>query len=250
MQQMTKRVTDEDDINSVKDNKESNTAKKLENSSEDNLVKNLRSDMLLTSSVSPKEETFFQKINLKYVFGILLSLFIIIFAWFMLGGPGRPILENGLALLIHTDATPTQSFVSSIGQPTATRTQASATPLPSLTQRPTNTAILKPSATTTRLPSTTTPTPEPSCRDALSITLADVGKTLCTQGTIQQTVEQPNAFMVIFSTKPGSFYWVTYDMVWSKAELNACYQTTGTIVQLGNRPILKFNYSNIPELCP
>lgn len=247
---MTKQVTNQDDINSVKHSKESNAAKKLENSSEDNLVKNLRSDMLQTSSVSPLQETFFQRINLKYVFGILLSLFIIVFTWFMLGGPGRPILENGLALLVNTDVTPTQSVVSSNVQPTTSRPQLSATPLPSLTQRPTNTAYLKPSATATSQPSTITPTPEPACRDALTITLADVGKTLCTQGTILQTVDQPNAFMVVFSSKPGSFYWVTYDMVWSQAELNTCYHTTGTILQLGNRPILKFNYSNLPELCP
>jgi hypothetical protein len=196
------------------------------------------------------EKSFFERINLKYVFGILLTLFIIIFVWFMLGGPGRPTLENGLALLIHKDATPTQAVVSSIVIPTATRPQPSKTTLPTSTLRPTSTPTAWLVATRTSMPSTVTAISTPACRDALTITLADVGQLLCVQGTIIQTAERPNAFMVIFSKKPGSFYWVAYDLVWSKAELDKCYQTKGKIEQLGNSAILIFDYSNLPELCP
>jgi hypothetical protein len=247
---MSNKASDRDDSNSIEYIRVVNAAKKQEKSNEDDLVNTLRSDMLLTSSTSPAQKSFFQKINLKYVFGILLTLFIIIFVWFMLGGPGRPILENGLSLLVHAEATSTQPVVSSVVLPTATVLQPSDTPLPSPTFRPTNTPTVSIATTKTSVPATTTPTSAPACRDALTITTADVGQMLCVQGTIIQTIEQPNAFMVIFNKQPGSFYWVTYDLVWSKAELDTCYQTTGTIVQLGTSPILIFNYSNIPELCP
>jgi hypothetical protein len=247
---MSKKVFDQDDSKSIDQIRKVDSTNKREKSGEDNLVTTLRSDMLLTSSTSPMEKSFFERINLKYVFGILLTLFIIIFVWFMLGGPGRPILENGLALLIHTDATPTQAVVSSVVIPTATRPQPSNTPVPTPTLHPTSTPTSRLVATRSTVPPTVTPTAVPACRDALTITLADMGQTLCVQGTIIKTVEQPNAFMVIFSKKPGSFYWVTYDLVWSKAELDTCYQTKGKIEQLGNSAILIFDYSNLPELCP
>ncbi len=247
---MSKKVFDQDDSKSIDQNRKFDATKKKEKSGEDNLVTTLRSDMLLTSSTSPMGKSFFERINLKYIFGILLTLFIVIFVWFMLGGPGRPTLENGLALLIQIDATPTQAVVSSVVIPTATRPQPSNTPLPTPTLHPTNTPTSRLVATRSNVPPTVTPTAIPACRDALTITLADVGQTLCVQGTIIQTVERPNAFMVIFSKKSGSFYWVTYDLVWSKAELDKCYQTNGKIEQLGNSAILIFDYSNLPELCP
>jgi hypothetical protein len=94
-----------------------------------------------------------------------------------------------------------------------------------------------------------TTTPASECRDVNTITLADVGKTLCVQGIVIETVEKPSNFMVIFSTKKGAFYWVTYDMVWSKGEINKCYQISGMINQLANSPVLVFNYKNLPKEC-
>jgi len=73
---------------------------------------------------------------------------------------------------------------------------------------------------------------------------------LCVQGTVIEIIDKPNYFMLIFSNKPASFYWVSYDMVWSQAEVDTCYQIRGTIKQIANSPILVFDYSNIPEVCP
>jgi hypothetical protein len=89
-----------------------------------------------------------------------------------------------------------------------------------------------------------------ACRDVLSITLDDVGQTLCVQGTVTELISNPNNFMVVFSFQPGAFYWVTYDMVWSKAEVNKCYQVTGEILKINKNPVLVFDYRNIPEECP
>ncbi len=247
---MSKKTFDQEDRKPFDLLKEGDATKKHEKLSEDDLVNALRSDMLLTSSASPSQKNIFERINLKYIFGISLTLFIIIFAWFMFGGPGRPIIEHSLVLLIHDDATSTQSIALAVATLTATPTKASETPFPSPTISPTRTATVRIVATATKLPATSTPTSTPACRDVLTISLADVGQTLCVQGTVIETVDKPNGFMVIFNTAPGSFYWVSYDMIWSQAELDTCYQTIGLIEQLGTNPILLFDYSNIPELCP
>jgi hypothetical protein len=245
---MYKNSSDSEDRKPIDHSEEVDAAKtKQENINTENLIKAIRSDMHLISDTSPEKKNIFQRLNLKLIFGILLTLFIIVLAWFMLGGPGRPILEHNLALLVDLGGTSTPQI--SITELPAASPTPSKTPIPSATPRPTTTPTVRVISSPTALTATTTSTPVPSCRDVLTITLADVGQTLCVQGVVIQTIEQPNAFLVIFSDQPGSFYWVSYDMVWSKAELDTCYQTTGTIAQLGNRPILIFGYSNIPEIC-
>jgi hypothetical protein len=80
--------------------------------------------------------------------------------------------------------------------------------------------------------------------------LADVGQTLCVQGTVIKTKANPTDFMVVFSNEKGAFYWVTYDLIWSQGELDTCYRIKGTIGKIANSPVLVFGYSNLPELCP
>ena len=74
--------------------------------------------------------------------------------------------------------------------------------------------------------------------------LLDVGQTLCVQGKLIEIVDKPNSFMLVFSNKPGAFYWVSYDIVWSQAKVDTCYQIRGKINQIANSPILVFDYSN------
>jgi hypothetical protein len=250
---MSKKTFEQDDSKPVDYFKEVEAAKKQEKLSAENLITSLRSDMVLTSDTSPAKKSIFQRINLAILFGILLSLFIIVLIWFLLAGPGRPILEHNLALLVHAEATSTQPVISSEVLPTATLPQPSSTPLKSATIQPTLTPTMRIVASPTISPATITSSPTSVlsvCRDALTITLADVGQTLCVKGTVIKTVEKPNAFMVIFDKKPGSFYWVTYDLVWSDAQLDTCYQITGKIEQIANSPIQLFDYKNLPELCP
>ena len=73
---------------------------------------------------------------------------------------------------------------------------------------------------------------------------------MCIEGIIIETVANPTDFMVIFSHERNAFYWVSYDLVWSKAELDTCYQVKGTIDRIGNSPVLVFGYKNLPEVCP
>jgi len=232
--------------------KDEKAPKEPELPASDDLVTNLRSDLLAASEVEPARKNIFQQVNPKLLVGIFLGLFIIALIMYLLIGPGRSILEKKLLTLKRNEPTYTQQIKPTAISATNTPVKPSSTPTKNPTVRPTNTVIAVVISSPTQIPATEilTPTAESGCRDALSITLADVGQTLCTRGTIIETVANPTNFMVIFSKEKGSFYWLTYDLVWSQAELDTCYQTTGKIDQIANSPVLIFGYSNLPEICP
>ncbi|OGO11509.1 MAG: hypothetical protein A2Y53_00245 [Chloroflexi bacterium RBG_16_47_49] len=242
--------------------KELEAVKKEEQAATKNLVIALREDMLPASETEPAEKTFSERIDFELVIGLTISLIIIYAVLYTLIGPGRQMLQQRLTGLIGRDESPTQSVSSTPLPETDNPAIASNTPYRSPTVQPTNTqaniriasptliqAIASPTIAQTATP-TSTVTPSSECRNSLDITLADVGQTLCVQGIVIETITNPTYFMVIFSTEKGAFYWVTYDLVWSEAELDTCYQTEGTINQIANSPILVFGYSNLPEPCP
>lgn len=224
----------------------------------------LRSDRLPSSHAVPAGQKIHQRINFKLLVGLLLAILVLIALWYSLAGAGRPLLEQKLVSLLPT-ATRTVTVVIPSPSPSTDKPavasstpsltptlQPSNTPLPTLTLRPTNTLVIVHTATDTLIPVTPTPiiSPTPACWEATTITIEDVGKTLCIQGTVIETIDNPIGFMVIFSQEKGSLYWLSYDMVWSGARPGTCYQVEGTISQLANSPILLFGYDNIPEECP
>jgi len=242
--------------------REVKAAQKHEKPSLSNLGTALRSDMVPASNVQPARESILPRDKLRAAVGILLGIVIVVFILFIVIGPGRPILEHNLAILAH-QTTPTHTSTPTFSPPTTIPSRPTKTYDPSPTIYSTKTQVVKiitshtpiPPSPTAFLPSPTRISPtlsstEPGCRDVLSITLEDVGQKLCVKGTVIETITNPMDFMVIFSNKPGAFYWVTYDLVWSKGELDTCYQITGKIDRIGNSPILIFDYSNLPEVCP
>lgn len=214
------------------------------------LVSALRSDLIPASRAEPAEESIFKREYLKIALGILLGIIIIGLSWYALAGSGRPILEQKLISLAHKEITSTPLVDPSPMPVTNTPPQPSSTTTPSPTSQPTSTPAKKILISPTLKPTLVPPTPVSSCRDALTITLADVGQTLCVQGIVIETITKPNNFMVVFSHQRGAFYWVSYDLDWSKAELKTCYQVQGKIEQIGISPMLIFNYNNLPEECP
>jgi len=240
---------------------EVSAAKKPEKSNVPNPITALRSDMVPASNVQPARESVLRRNIIRDIVGILLGLVIISFILFMVIGPGRPILESNLMSLAHK-STPTQASTQTFILPTKAPLEPTQTPEPTRTHEPSptvqpiTTKIVNVIASPTQIPASPTqisPTltaTVPGCRDVLSITLADVGHTLCVNGTVIETITNPTDFLIIFSNKPGAFYWVSYDLVWSKAELRNCYQITGKIDRIGNSPVLVFNYGNLPEACP
>jgi hypothetical protein len=230
--------------------REVQAAKKQEKSVNENLVTALRSDLLSASEALPAKKSIFQRENLILAVGILLGLFIIVLIWYTIAGPGRPILEQNLVSLVHKRSSPSKQVTPTAILATNTPSQPTNTPYSSPTFRPTNTQIVEIATSPTPISVVVTPTPTSSCRDALTITLADVGKSMCVQGVVIETVTNPIYFMLIFSNARGAFYWVSYDNVWSEAELDTCYQIEGTINQIANSPMLVFGYSNLPKVCP
>jgi hypothetical protein len=219
----------------------------------------LRADMVPASDAQPARESILQRQHIRVIVGVLLGVVIMIFILFIGVGPGRPILEQGLLGLAGKEITPTYTSTATPVSLTITPVQPIKTALPAtqtpaqtrtatITQLPTLTPVVV-VASPTKDSRTATPT-NPGCRDVLSVTLADVGQTLCVKGTVKETIDHPSGFMVIFSNQPGAFYWISYDMIWSKAKVGTCYQVTGKIYQISNGPILVFNYHNIPEVCP
>ncbi len=223
-----------------------------------------RTDRLPGSHAIPANQKIYQRMNITLIVGLLIILLILILIWYVLAGAGRPGLEQKLVKLLPTststpighsiDPSPPTDFIYTPprnSSPTKTAT-VTRTTSPTHTQRPSSTPTITKTATWTPVPLSATPTmsPTPACWDATQITLAEVGKTLCVQGIVIETVEKTNSFLMAFSNKKGAAYWVSYDMVLSKIDLGTCYRVIGTIQQLGNSPILVFNYSNIPEVCP
>jgi len=232
--------------------------KEKEKTTTENLVQTLRSDMVPASDTLPAQENLLQKIDLKLWVGVVIGLVIIGLIMYSVVGAGRQSLEKKLSSLIRIESTATQEAIPTPFSVINQATETSETPRRNPTTRPTNTqaiviaaspTIKPPSITPTKSPGKTS-TPVPLCREANTITLEDVGQTLCTSGVVIEIINLPNSFMVIFSTEKGAFYWVSYDMVWTQAEVDTCYQITGMIRQIANSPILVFDYSNIPEVCP
>jgi hypothetical protein len=247
---MTKKSFNQEDSRPSDYHKEVEAAKRYDKTNADKLIMTLRSDMVPASSVSPAKKNIFQKLNINLIGGILIGVIILSLLWYSLAGPGRPVLEQKLAGLVNLDPTSTQQVDPSPIPSTRTIPAPSITPSSSPTVHPTHTPTMKIVATATSLSATSTPTSSTACRDVSTITLADVGKTFCVQGTVIEIIDKPNEFMLVFSYERNAFYWVSYDMVWSRAEVNTCYQIKGVIRQILNSPILVFDYSNKPEECP
>jgi hypothetical protein len=216
-------------------------------------VPSLRTDMVPFSNIEPARENPLGRDTLRLVVGLLLGLVIVGMILFTALGPGRPILEQNLVILAHKGTpptfTPTITASPTRVPPTSTPVTPTNTITASPTPEPTRTQVVRGYISPTAIIYTPIPT-VPECRQATSITLSDVGQTLCVQGVVLETITNPTNFMVIFSNKQWAFYWVSYDLVWSKVEKNTCYQTHGKIEQIGNSPVLVFNYNNLPEACP
>lgn len=212
-------------------------------------------DLFLASQVMPDSEDRLRRwLSPGRLLAALLMIGLCGLGWLLAFGPGQPFLES--ALLELASRAPALAFTPTLTpSPALTLTETS---LPTLT--PTSTPTPRPSPTATRpLPSPTltaeiSSTPESACREAASITLAEVGQTLCVQGVVLRLELLTGSTLIVFTNEPGALYWVTYDvpaeMVQTLAPKGRCLQTTGEVKQLAGSPVLIFNYKNLPQPCP
>jgi hypothetical protein len=246
---MSKMPPDRDE-NKPFDYFRSDKSEQKEDTNINHILTSLRAGMLPATEEQPAKKSIFQQENLRIATGVMLGLVILAFIWYILIGPGRPEMEKNLASLAQRAETPTPTSTSSPIPPTDTPIPPSSTPTPTSTRKPTNTPLIGLNLLATSTTRFITPTSSSSCRQALSITLDDVGQSMCVEGIVIETADHPTDFMVIFSNEKNAFYWVSYDLIWSEAEVDTCYQIQGTIDRIGNSPVLVFSYQNLPEVCP
>jgi len=224
------------------------------------IVTSLRADMIPGSEAVPEQEEAIEILNIKLAIVIVICVVVFTTFLFLVTGSRRQMFARGLESLFIRGGTPSSMENTTPVLALGSQPRVNHTPEMSPTRQPTQTQAVIIPPTATRTPTQQVPTSRPTntptttsswqCRDALSITLEDVGQTICTYGTVIEIVEKPNNFMVIFSHERGAFYWVTYDLVWSKGDVDSCYYATGKIDQIANTPILVFGYNNLPEMCP
>lgn len=217
----------------------------------DELSVSLRAEMLPSSEIAPDLAKFRWSALSPLKIGAIIGLIILLgLSWIFSAGPGRPILEDALAGMLR------------VTEPTITPTapvvfETEVVFLPTKTVRATNTPTItpRPIPTATETVVVDTPTSEPTpksvtdCVDVLAVTIEDVGKTMCVRGVILNFEERPSGFLMAFSNKENSMYWVSYDLVWKPAEEGLCVEVTGEVMQIADTPIIIFGYNNLPVIC-
>ena len=221
------------------------------NSLPEDLSVSLRAEMLPASEISPDMRKFrTTRFNPRKLVAVLGFIILMGVGWFFYAGPGRPVLESVLSALarqpqLSVTATPT------IPVQTEIVVASKITIRPSNT--PTRTPFLSPSATLAAVLSTPTIEPSPTsvfgCVDVLTITMEDVGKTLCVRGVIEYFEARQSGFLIAFSNEKGAMYWVSYDLVWEPAKKSLCVEVTGEVMQIANTPVIVFGYTNLPVVC-
>ena len=86
------------------------------------------------------------------------------------------------------------------------------------------------------------------CTPSESVTLDDVGKTMCVTGKVIQTIERTTAFSILVGTRSDSFFFVSYERTYNLNK-GTCIFAEGEIVQLGKNPIMLVGYLAPLELC-
>ena len=204
---------------------------------------------------------------------------VLIFLGYVALGPGKPVLDKALKLL---NAQPTRSpttlaILKGTLTPAGTTTTKLTSPAPRATltpvkpsatrvapigvqneSKPTYTPVPTQTATSTASP-TISATPEPTptvaipgsadCLPALSITMDDVGKTLCVTGTVVFTLQKDNVFSIYFSNDDGYFRIVVYDRIYKNIKKGVCIRVTGEVKTLTSLPVMALGYNDLIEIC-
>lgn len=220
--------------------------------SPEELSVSLRAEMLPSSEVAPDLRKFrFAGFNPRKLLAVLGMIILLGMGWFFYAGPGRPVLESLLFGLVK------ESQTNSVMTPTlANETEIVVVPTKTVQVVSTSTRTPLPQPSATAIASLDTPTVEPSsttasdCVDVLTVTLEDLGKTLCVRGIIENFEARPSGFLIAFSNEPGSMYWVSYDLVWEPAKKGLCVELTGEVMQIADSPVIVFGYANLPQICP
>jgi len=230
-------------------------------STPDDLSVSLRAEMLPASEISPDlGRSRFSSISPLKIGALLGFLLLLGLGWLFSVGPGRPVLEKVLSGLVREPqtqmtATPTIPIKTEVAIVPTETVRAENTPTRTPRPLPSATAAVATEAMASETPASEKPTSAPSpttasgCVDVLSVTVEDVGKTVCVRGEILSFEARPSGFLIAFSNQSGAMYWVSYDLVWAPAKEGLCVEVTGEVMQIANSPVLIFGYQNLPQIC-
>jgi hypothetical protein len=89
------------------------------------------------------------------------------------------------------------------------------------------------------------------CRDAASITLSDVGRTLCVWGNVGAAYwdAQQGAFFVEFTQRTGDFYILSYGGGWTDIGRGQCVYARHEIERLGPSPVMVLDPADPLYMC-
>lgn len=74
-----------------------------------------------------------------------------------------------------------------------------------------------------------------------SVTLSDVGKTLCVYGVVKHSTIRDGTLFLTFSNKNTDFFFVHYGGTWFEGVENNCAMAEGKIQQIGGSPVIVIN---------
>lgn len=120
------------------------------------------------------------------------------------------------------------------------REKTFATPIPTITNSQTATAIS--SYNRTQVYKSRIPTPNKKigeeCQYWTEVTLSQKGTISCVYGKAIDTYSRDDAFYVVFGNDPGDFYMISYGSIWYEGMKGNCVMTKGKIEQLGRAPVI------------
>ncbi len=89
------------------------------------------------------------------------------------------------------------------------------------------------------------------CRDALNISEAEIGQTLCVRGKVRVGYGRRGNYYIKFSNEPNAFYMMGYDWNYDYGGVNPgdCVMIDGTIQKLGGQPVMVIEEEQL-ALCP
>ncbi len=94
-------------------------------------------------------------------------------------------------------------------------------------------------------------TAQGGCRDALNVSAADIGTTLCVRGRVRVGYGRRGNYYIKFSSEPGAFFIMGYDWDYEYGGVNPgdCVMIDGAIEKLSGVPVMIIEEKQL-ALCP
>ena len=179
--------------------------------------------------------------------GIFLLAFIPIGSWFALVYASRYIASTTRALPYLVTATALSGALLAFLAGPLIAVVEPRTPLPPTPTRRASPTVRAPPPS---ISSQILVGPASTCTAAVSVSLNDVGTTVCVQGIVRNAWrdDSQHAFFITFSDHEDAFYMLSYDWTW-EIRRGDCVRAAGEIDRLANSPVIVLGSQDL-QYCP